>query len=92
MGDNENLSLQDLSHKLAMLLALTRPTRSVNLANLDLKFRSWTQDGVTFKPAVLAKQSNQRKERADFYFPAYFTEGRICPVTTLKQYERSQGT
>ena len=37
IGANNGLSMQDLSHKLAMLMALTRPSRSADLANLDLK-------------------------------------------------------
>ena len=56
-GENESLLLQDLTHKLAMLMALTTPSRSADLANLNLDRRSYSLEGVTFLPIELAKQS-----------------------------------
>ena len=41
-GPNDRLPLQDLSHKLAMLMALTRPSRSADLANLDISRRTYS--------------------------------------------------
>ena len=40
-----------------MLLALTRPARSVDLSKLDIRARSFTSTGVTFKAQHLSKQS-----------------------------------
>ena len=40
-----------------MLLALARPARSVDLSNLDIRFRSVTSDGATFRAQQLAKQA-----------------------------------
>ena len=43
--------------KLAMLIALTRPSRSADLANLDLNHRTYSVEEVTFLPSALSKQS-----------------------------------
>ena len=48
MGTNEGLSLTYLTLKTAMLLALTRPSRSADLSNLDVQWRSYQSNGVTF--------------------------------------------
>ena len=71
MGANNSLSLQNLSHKLAMLMALTRPSRSADLANLDLKHRTYSAEGATFFPTTLSKQSRQKKHGTEFFFPNY---------------------
>jgi hypothetical protein len=55
MGANNSLSLQRSTHKLALLMALTRPSRSADLANLaiDLNHRTYSADGATFFPIAL---------------------------------------
>ena len=58
-GENESFPLQDLTHKLAMLMVLTRPSRSADLTNLNLDRRSYSLGGVTFLPTELAKQSRK---------------------------------
>ena len=45
-----------------MLLALTRPSRSVDLAKLDLRGYRNTPEGAVFTPFALAKQSRPGKE------------------------------
>ena len=86
-GDNKNLSLQDLSLKLVMLLALTRPSRSADLANLNIRYRRFLPEGVTFQPVALTKQAKQNRQRAEFFFPAFPHNANLCPVDTLKAYE-----
>ena len=86
LGPSENLSLRDLTWKLAMLLALTRPSRSADLAKLDLRFRRITPEGVVFQEAGLAKQSRSGRTRAEFFFPG-FEDPLLCPKATLKVYE-----
>ena len=49
LGENESLSLAELTHKTVMLLALTRPSRSAGLTQLHLKFRHYLPKGVTMK-------------------------------------------
>ena len=87
LGSSESLSLRDLSWKLAMLLALTRPSRSADLVKLDLRFRRYSPEGVTFQEAGLAKQSRAGKPRAEFFFPA-FESRELCPKATLQVYEQ----
>ena len=87
MGANNSLSLQNLSHKLAMLMALTRPSRSADLANLDLKHRTYSAEGATFFPTTLSKQSRQKKHGTEFFFPKYALDDLLCPVLALKEYE-----
>ena len=86
-GDNTSLLLQDLTHKLAMLMVLTRLSRSVDLAKLSLDHKCYSSDGVTFLPTELAKQSRQLKHGMEFFFPCYPQDDRLCPVLTLKEYK-----
>ena len=46
LPENGQLSLAILSHKLAMLLALSNADRCSELASLDLHFRSYLREGV----------------------------------------------
>jgi len=81
---NEGLTLRQLTLKTVMSLALTRPSWS---ADLDIKWRSYQSNGVTFLPAHLAKQNRSSKSIPDFFFPTFKDDPRICPVVTLKAYE-----
>ena len=54
-GNNE-LSLKELSGKLALLMALVSANRTSELQALDLRFRSYTPEGVLFKLASLTKK------------------------------------
>ena len=89
LGQNDTLSLKHLSWKTAMLLALTRPSRSADLAQLEISRRQYKTDGVLFFPSGLAKQSRQGKVISEFFFPSFPTNASICPVHTLKAYEGS---
>ena len=87
LGENKALSLQLLTLKSAMLLALTRPPRSVDLSKLDIWARSFTSTGVTFKAQHLSKQIRSSKSLADFFYPRYPEDKTIYPVVTLQAYE-----
>ena len=71
LGSNGSLSLKQLSLETAMLLALTRPSRSADLSQLDIKGRQYKPDGVVFLPTGLAKQSQQGKPVATFFYPSF---------------------
>ena len=62
IGDNKELSLKRLSWKVTMLLALSRPSRSADLASLDLSRRVYKPDGVCFYSSALSKQSRQSSQ------------------------------
>ena len=87
LGETESLSLADLTHKTVMLMALTRPSRSADISQLDLRFRKFLPEGVSFQPTKLAKQSRQSRPMAEFFFPAFTPTPLLCPVATLRVYE-----
>ena len=84
----QTLSLQDLTIKTTMLLALTRPCRGADLAELDLNHRFFVPEGVVFTPVHLSKQSCPSHSNVMFFFPAFKDDKNLCPVETLKVYER----
>ena len=88
LGPNSKLSLTDLSHKLAMLLCLVGPMRSSDVANLDLRFRRYLPEGVSFQPANLTKQDRPGKARTEFFFAKFAHNSVLCPVETLRAYEK----
>ena len=92
LGDNNTMHLNDLTYKTVMLMALTRPFRSADLASLSLNQRKYSPEGVTFVPTKLAKQSRQTKQTAEFFFPSFPLNGKLCPVAALRAYEeRTKG-
>jgi len=73
LGASASLSLKFLTFKLAMLLALTRPSCSADLAALQLDHQRFSPESVV---------SHQ-----GFIFPFLPQYSELCPVQTLKQYE-----
>ena len=72
LRDNDTLSLKQLTWKVAMLVALTKPSQSTDLSLLDIAARQYTPDGVTFLSSCLTKQSWQGKpffKNSPPYFP-----------------------
>ena len=67
------------------ILALTRPSRSVDLSNLDIKTPMFISDRVVFKPTQLSKQSSVSHLLADF-FSSFKQDISLCSVE-LKAYE-----
>ena len=65
---NEGLTFKKLTVKTVMLLALTNPSQSVDL---DIQWRSYQSNGVTFQPAHLIKQSRLSKHLPYFFFPSF---------------------
>ena len=88
LGPSTSLSLKLLTFKLVMLMALTRPSRSADLASLQLDRQHYKPEGVVFLPATLAKQSSQGRLLREFFFPSFPHNTTLCPVETLKLYER----
>ena len=86
-GGSASLSLQDLTIKTAMLLALTRPCRGSDLAELDLSNRSYVPEGVVFQPSHLSKQSRPSHHNISFFFPSFKEDKCLCPVEALRAYE-----
>ena len=89
LGPSASLSLKLLTLKLVMLMALTRPSCSADLASLQLDRRHYKPEGIAFLTAVLAKQSSQGRTLRKFFFPSFPENDTLCPVETLHHYERS---
>lgn len=64
---------------------LTRPSRSADLAGLDLRF---LPEGVPFARTKLAKQTKQEKGMTDFFIPAFPHNAKLCLVEALWAYEK----
>ena len=71
-----------------MLLALSRPSRSADLSKLDISRCVYKPDSVCFYPTSLAKQSRSTSQISSFFFPSLPLEDNLCPVSTLKEYEK----
>ena len=91
LPDNAALSFQALTHKLAMLMALTNADRCSDLAALDLSFHSFQDGGVKFTIPGLTKTRRDGPPIEAFY-PEFPIDPKLCPVQTLICYEaRSRG-
>ncbi len=69
-----------------MLLSLTRPSRSADLAQLEVGAMHPHPEGASFTPTHLSKQSEQGRPLKDFFFPSFKQNIPLCPVTTLQAY------
>ena len=83
LPENGQLSLQILTHKLALLMASSRCSE---LASLDLHFRAYLREGVKFVIPGLSKTRRSGPSKEVLY-PAYREDGKPCPVQTLESYE-----
>ena len=92
LGDLENLLLKHLTWKTVFLLAVTRPSRSADLSQLDTSRMRFSTKGAIFLPSSLAKQSRQGKTIAEFFFPSFPDNSNLCPVQTLKVYMERTGS
>ncbi len=86
MGSNNGLSLKELTLKTVMLLSLTRPSRSADLAQLEVGAMHSHLEGASFTPTHLSKQFQQGRLLQDFFFPSFKQNLLLCPVTTPQAY------
>lgn len=85
-GVNEKLSLKALTLKTAMLLALTRPSRSADLHSLNIGLVRSNPEGICFLPSKPAKQTKAGKIAQEFFFPRFQEKPVLCPVRAVEQY------
>ena len=68
LGENSTLSLKWISIKTAMLMALTRPSRSADLSKLDIRFWTYTCKGVFFSLHIyLNRAAHQNLVKNSFF-------------------------
>jgi len=70
-------------------MCLTRPSRSADLASLQLDRRQYKPEGLVFLPSALAKQSVQGRVLREFFFPSFPQNRTLCPVEILRHYEQA---
>ena len=82
---NNSLTLQKLTWKLAMLLALCSAGRSSDLSRLSINNMRHFQSRSVFLPKGLAKQSRSTHVSQEISFTK-FSDQRLCPVACLQPY------
>ena len=85
-GESETLPLKMLTLKNVFLLAITRPSWSADLSQLDTSRMRSGVNGMSFIPSTLAKQSRQGKPIESFFFPSFPQNPILCLVRTLSAY------
>ena len=71
-----------------MLLALTRPSCSVDVSSLSLARRRFSPEGVTFCLQLWLNSPVRVNPWLNFSgFPSFSHDESLCPVQTLQQYE-----
>lgn len=84
--ENRDLTLQALTHKVAMLMALSNADRCSDLAALDLNHRTYQTNGVKFTIPGLTK-SRRNGPPIEAFYPFFQGSPKLCPVRALKEYE-----
>ena len=87
MGDNETLSLKQLSKKLALLMALVNANRVSELQTLDLKYRTYRPKGVVFQLSTLGKKRVVGAPLKQMVFGVFPEDSRLCVAKCLRQYK-----
>jgi len=87
LGENSNLSLKQLSHKLAILVALVGANRVSELCALDLHFRQYRPDGVHFELPSLGKKRTVGAPPRQIMFGSFLSDKGLCIVECMKCYE-----
>ena len=89
LGPSDALTLKTLTLKLTMLMCLTRPSCSADLASFQLDRCQFKPEGVVFLPSALTKQSSQGGVVREFFFSSFPQNSTLCPVETLCHYEQA---
>ncbi|VEN38061.1 unnamed protein product [Callosobruchus maculatus] len=85
-GMPDKLSLEDLSYKLAMLLALATGQRVQTLASIELDNIIKLDKGVEIQITKRLKTSGKGRTQPILHLPFYDKDVRVCPARTLLKY------
>ena len=85
--DNADLNLQQLTQKLAMLLALASADRFSDLAALDVNRHYREGNGIRFVITALTK-TRQSGPPLEAFYPTFPEKPALCPVNALEEYLR----
>ena len=86
LGENENLTLQNLTLKTTMLLALVSGQRCQTLHALNVQNMALNDNMCTFKIAELLKTTRPGWHLGHIELKAYKDDSCLCVVTALQQY------
>lgn len=87
LGPNEQLSLKQLSRKLAFFLALTSAVRGLQLIAHDLQFKCFHPEGVSFNLPEPTKTVQVGKPLKTSFHSSFPENKLLCPCSFLRQYE-----
>ncbi len=87
LDENDQLPVKTLTQKAALLLALVEASRTSELQALDLRFRVYKPEGVSFKVPTLTKKTTGAPPK-EFFFASFPPNPKICPVHCLRAYEK----
>ena len=88
LGPNEQLSLQQLSRKLAFLLiAITSAERGSELVAHDLHFKRFHPEGVSFNLPELTKTVWVGKPLKTSFHASFPANKLLCPCSCFREYE-----
>ena len=87
LGQNTVLSLKQLTQKLITLMALVQASRTSELVALDLRFRVFRPEGVSFRLPTLTKKRKVGAPPRELFFGGYPEDDRLCVVSCLREYE-----
>ena len=83
---DQNSSPKSVTLKNVMLLALSRPSRSVDLSKLDISPHKSSPEGFAFLPTSLSKQYRQDKSMKVLFSPRFEEYLDLCPVQAIELY------
>ena len=94
LGESDSLSLQILTWKLAMILALTRPSRSADLVMLDLDTlrKGWCFRRQVWQNSPDRESQEQSSSSQLFLATADSTHNRLCRHMSERQPFRTGGS
>ena len=87
LGENDTLPLKTLTQKLTLLMALVGANRVSELQALDLRYRSYSPEGVCFQLPTLSKKRRAGAPPRQLIFGAFPSDSRLCVIRCLQQYE-----
>lgn len=83
---NDQIPLDQLSAKLAVLLALTTGQRMQTLIAIDIRNIVRVSDCIEIKIPAKLKTSKTKKKQPTLNIPTYKTDPRICVTSALEAY------
>ena len=89
LGCNENLSLEDLSMKTILLLALTTGHRMQTLSLIQIQNIKESQTSMMITITEPIKTSAFNKKQPVLVIPRYAEDERICPMLSLLAYKNA---